>query len=90
MLYEVITPLNANGLNEYTHDGQVVVYQGPDIEHFGKEIFIGCNQNQIVITDVTNKANPVELSRLSYPNVGYTHQGWFTEDMKYFILGDEA
>jgi len=84
-----LAPLNANSLSEYTHDGQVVVYQGPDIEHFGKEIFIGCNRNQIVITDVTNKANPVELSRLSYSSVGYTHQGWFTEDMKYFIVGDE-
>ncbi len=85
-----LAPLDAQGLSEYTHDAQVVVYHGPDIEHFGKEIFIGCNENQIVITDVTSKANPVELSRLSYNNVGYTHQGWLTEDMKYFILGDEV
>jgi len=84
-----LNPLSANGLDEYTHDAQVVVYQGPDLEHFGKEIFIGCNEDEIVITDVTNKANPVELSRISYNNVGYTHQGWLTEDMTYFILGDE-
>lgn len=84
-----LNPLDANGLTEYTHDAQVVVYHGPDTEHDGKEIFIGCNEDKIVITDVTNKANPVELSRISYNNVGYTHQGWLTEDMKYFILGDE-
>lgn len=85
-----LAPLNANGLEEYSHDAQVVVYNGPDIEHNGKEIFIGCNENQIVITDVTNKANPIELSRISYNNVGYTHQGWLTEDMAYFLLGDET
>jgi len=84
-----LNPLDANGLSEYTHDAQVVVYHGPDSEHIGKEIFIGSNEDEIVITDVTNKANPVELSRLSYSNVGYTHQGWLTEDMRYFILGDE-
>lgn len=84
-----LSPLYARGLSEYTHDAQVVVYKGPDIEHIGKEIFIGSNQNVIVIVDVTNKANPVELSRISYNNIGYTHQGWLTEDMEYFILGDE-
>ena len=24
-----------------------------------------------------------------YENVHYTHQGWLTEDHKYFIVGDE-
>ena len=85
-----LNPLSANGLLEYSHDAQVVVYNGPDLEHSGKEIFIGCNENQIVITDVTNKANPIELSRISYNNAGYVHQGWLTEDMAYFLLGDET
>ena len=29
------------------------------------------------------------ISSISYENVSYTHQGWFTEDYKYFIVGDE-
>lgn len=73
----------------YTHDAQVVTYNGPDTDHTGKEILIGSNANDVLILDVTDKSNPIKITSFSYPNVGYTHQGWFTEDQKYFILGDE-
>lgn len=77
------------GTDNYSHDAQVVTYSGPDSDYTGKEILIGSNENQISIVDVTDKANPVGISTISYSDVGYTHQGWFTTDMKYFILGDE-
>ena len=77
------------GLEGYSHDAQIVTYTGPDSDYTGKEIFIGSNENKIAIVDVTDKANPTTISTLTYNNVGYTHQGWFTEDYKYFILGDE-
>lgn len=77
------------GVNGYTHDAQVVTYNGPDPDYAGREIFIGANENQVVLVDVTDKANPIPISTLTYPNLGYTHQGWFTEDQQYFILGDE-
>ena len=73
----------------YSHDAQVVTYNGPDSDYTGKEILIGSNENEIVIADVTDKSNPTIISTISYNNVRYAHQGWFTEDMKYFILGDE-
>ncbi|MFD2725005.1 choice-of-anchor B family protein [Hyunsoonleella rubra] len=82
-------PMDAGGFSGYAHDAQVVLYNGPDTAHIGKEILIGSNEDEVVIVDVTSKSNPVLLSRISYSNVGYTHQGWFTEDMRYFILGDE-
>ena len=31
----------------------------------------------------------MSLSAASYPNVGYSHQGWVTEDQRYFYLNDE-
>ena len=74
----------------YTHDVQCVIYQGPDAEHQGKEICIGSNENAISIADVSDKSNPVALSVATYPNVGYTHQGWLTEDHRHFFLDDEA
>ena len=73
----------------YSHDGQVVTYTGPDTDYTGKEIFIGSNENEVTIVDVTYKAAPKRISKLSYPNFRYAHQGWFTEDQKYFLLGDE-
>ena len=41
------------------------------------------------IADVTDKKAPKALSRAGYPKVGYTHQGWFTDDHKYFYVDDE-
>ena len=84
-------PVSEGGYGEdsYSHDAQVVTYNGPDNDYTGKEILIGSNENEIAIVDVTDKANPQRISTVSYSNVGYTHQGWFTEDHRYFIVGDE-
>lgn len=84
-------PIAAGGYanDSYSHDAQVVTYNGPDSDHTGKEILIGSNENEVVIVDVTDKDNPTQISTIDYSNIGYTHQGWFTEDMTYFILGDE-
>ena len=73
----------------YSHDAQVITYTGPDTDYTDKEILIGSNENEIVIADVTDKTNPLVISTISYANVKYAHQGWFTENLKYFILGDE-
>ena len=84
-------PMSAGGYgsDSYSHDAQVVTYNGPDTDYSGSEILIGSNEDEIVIVDVTDKNNPVNISKVSYSNIGFTHQGWFTEDQKYFILGDE-
>ena len=78
------------GLDGYTHDAQVVTYNGPDTDYAGREIFVGSNEDRIAIVDVTDKSNPIGIETIDYPNVGYTHQGWFTEDQRFFILGDET
>lgn len=84
-------PVAAGGfaMDDYSHDAQVVTYNGPDTEHVGKEILIGSNASIVSIVDISDKSNPVSISTTSYGQVGYTHQGWFTEDQSHFILGDE-
>ncbi|MEZ5320190.1 MAG: choice-of-anchor B family protein [Vicinamibacterales bacterium] len=74
----------------YSHDAQCVTYKGPDARYKGHEICIGSNERQISIADVTDKKNPKALSRAGYPNVSYAHQGWFTDDHKYFFMNDEG
>ena len=74
----------------YTHDAQCVVYQGPDTTHQGKETCLNSNEDTLTIVDVTNKSNPVQLSRTDYSDAQYTHQGWLTEDQTHFLLDDEA
>ncbi|PKA82768.1 choice-of-anchor B domain-containing protein [Ulvibacter sp. MAR_2010_11] len=87
-----LAPIPAGGYSAggYTHDAQVIVYDGPDTEHVGKEILFGSNETHVAIVDVTNKANPQLIANIAYPSVGYTHQGWLTDDRNYFLLGDEG
>jgi len=84
-------PISEGGFAEggYSHDAQVVNYSGPDVDYTGKEILVGSNETEIVIADVSDKANPITISTIAYSNIGYTHQGWFTEDLIHFIVGDE-
>jgi choice-of-anchor B domain-containing protein len=86
-----LTPIAAGGYSGggYTHDAQVVTYNGPDADYTGREIYIGSNTSVVVIVDVTDKANPTPISTMSYSSTSYTHQGWLTEDHSYFLLGDE-
>ncbi|TAI47459.1 choice-of-anchor B family protein [Flagellimonas allohymeniacidonis] len=85
------TPVLAGGYgaNGYSHDAQVITYNGPDADYTGREIFVGANEDQIAIVDITDKNSPAEIETLTYDRIGYTHQGWFTDDQRYFILGDE-
>ncbi|RKT55250.1 choice-of-anchor B family protein [Saccharothrix australiensis] len=73
----------------YTHDTQCVVYRGPDAAYRGKEICFNSNEDTLTIVDVTNKAAPVQIARKGYSGAQYSHQGWLTEDQRYFLLDDE-
>ena len=96
---DIKSPLNPSivggySFSSYTHDAQVVKYHGPDTRFKEKEILFGSNSiggenNQLIILDVTDKKNPELISSIEYSNAGYTHQGWISDDHKYFFLGDE-
>ena len=73
-----------------SHDAMCIVYNGPDEDYADREICFGSNGSAISISDVTDKSNPVAISLATYPNVAYVHQGWITDDHRYFYLGDEG
>lgn len=72
-----------------THDAQCVVYRGPDSDYQGREICLNSNGSAFIIADVTDKETPKTVSVTTYPNLAYTHQGWLSEDQKYFYMNDE-
>lgn len=74
----------------YTHDAQCVNYTGPDPDYQGREICFNSNEDTLTIVNVSNKAAPVQVSRTGYLGSSYTHQGWLTEDQRYFLLDDEG
>jgi choice-of-anchor B domain-containing protein len=73
----------------YTHDAQCVVYQGPDTPWVGRALCFGSNETALSIADVTDPANPVPIANASYPSVAYSHQGWLSEDHRWFYMNDE-
>ena len=76
----------------YVHDVQCVVYNGPDTEHIGKEICVGSNETNVWVADLSTKSDDSSGAKTiglgSYDDY-YTHQGWLTEDHRYFIQNDE-
>jgi choice-of-anchor B domain-containing protein len=73
-----------------THDTQCVIYQGPDANHVNREICVSSNKDHVEIVDVTDKAAPMSISSIDYPQRSFVHQGWLTEDHRFFLLGDEG
>lgn len=75
--------------NNYVHDVECVIYDGPDRDYSGREICFGSNENVVAIYDVTDKKRPRVISQTTYPTASYTHQGALTADRRWFLFGDE-
>ena len=74
----------------YTHETQCVVYDGPDTFYQGREICFNSNEDTLTVVDATDKVEQVQLSRTGYGGSAYTHQGWLTEDQRFFLVNDEG
>ncbi|OUU17563.1 MAG: hypothetical protein CBC05_04350 [Crocinitomicaceae bacterium TMED45] len=93
-ILDISDPLNPTLIGDYagdgyTHDAQVVSYIGPDGNYQGKEIAFCCNENTVTIVDVTDPTDATMISSVGYAGSSYTHQGWLTEDHRYFMSNDE-
>jgi len=91
---DVNDPLNpeiAGGFSAdgYTHDAQVLIYNGPDADYAGHEIAFACNEDEVSIIDVTDKTDMFLISSIQYPFTEYMHQGWVSDDLHFFIANDE-
>jgi choice-of-anchor B domain-containing protein len=89
-------PVYAGGVatGSYTHETQVVTYAGPDADYQGRQVAFNSNGvvgqgDRLAILDVTDKARINQLSSRTYAEAGYIHQGWLTEDHRYFFQNDE-
>jgi hypothetical protein len=79
---------------KYVHDAQVWTYtNGP---FAGRQIAFCCagfngggTNTGLTVVDVTDKANMVVLDESFWPNAGYSHQCWMSEDNRYLYLNDE-
>ncbi len=74
--------------NDRCHDLHIVTYDSGI--YAGREIaFCFAEGTGFYVVDVSDKLNMFQISKRTYPNVTYCHQGWTTEDRKHLIFGDE-
>ena len=71
------------------HDAQCVSYLGPDADYLNSEICANSAKDRVEIVDVTGKPSPVTISEEIYPQLGFVHQAWLTEDHRFLLVGDE-
>ena len=67
-----------------------MIYEGPDTFYRDREICLNSNEDTLTIVDATDKLEQVQLSRTGYDGSAYTHQGWLTEDQRFFLVNDEG
>ncbi|TDZ68466.1 hypothetical protein CTRI78_v002114 [Colletotrichum trifolii] len=75
----------------YVHDAQCIVYRGPDLKYWGRDICYGYNEDTLTVYDVTSKNTTSIISRTTYDGATYTHQGWVFDPnwQDFLVLDDE-
>jgi len=89
-----LSPVIAGGYSDdgYTHEAQVVTYNGPDPDYIGRTIvfcYNGNNPATLTIVDATDPLDVTTVSITPYPQSRYCHQGWLTPDGKHLLMDDE-
>lgn len=92
VIFSLADPSNPQLIGQYSdtyvHDADVVTL--PDGPLAGQEIaFCFVGSRGVDIVNVTDAAVPQRLSRTSYPNLAYSHQGWYDETRKLVFQNDE-
>ena len=74
----------------YVHNAQCVIDEDPTKKYRNREVCFNFNEDTLTIMDVTDKKNPVVISRTEHEGNAYSHQGWLVDDsMEYLLLDDE-
>ncbi len=82
-VYSLEDPINPEFLYEYNttvHDAYVR----------NDTAYLNCEGNGLFVLDFSNPTNPETIGALTqYPDQGYNHAGWLTDDGQHYFLTDE-
>ena len=81
-------PVGAYRKDGYIHDTQVVEYKGPDRKWSGKTIAFNSAADSFSIVSLESKKKPFRISASAYADAGFIHQGWLSEDHRFFFAND--
>jgi choice-of-anchor B domain-containing protein len=88
---------NSSGVrSDYTHDATSLTINDTraqtdcvQADNSDCLVVLDFNEDSLRIWDHTDKNQAIELGSSSYPNVEYTHSGWYSEDKQFVIVHDE-
>ena len=84
-IYSLADPLAPLFLADWNGAGHV-----HDAYVINDTAFLNCGYDGLHIVDFTNPTMPVKLDEMkSYPQQGYNHSGWLSEDRSIYIFTDE-
>ena len=98
LAFDISNPVNPVPLggyyNSYAHDIWAGVLRGSRARVCPTgsdpcEIVVNWAGDAIRILDASIKSNPLLISRLIYPGLGYAHSGWISKDGNYLFSMDE-
>ncbi len=69
-------------------DSYCAIYRGEDEEYRGREVCVIASDDDLIVADVTDKANPDVLATLAYANIARSHNAWFSPSHNYFVTVD--
>jgi len=93
VVLDVTDPINPTQIGAwnffYAHD----FYMGDhwaDPAYDGTDIGLAfCGGNNMSVIDFSDKTNPQTIDNYTYPNIGYVHSGWVSQDGRYVFVCDE-
>ena len=89
-VYDISDPVNPTFIDKYFVFGGLVAGHVHDAYVRDGIAYLNCGNDGFAIVDFTDPTDPVTLGTLTdYPDAGYNHSGWLTDDGNYYYMADE-
>lgn len=92
-VFDISDPENPTEINSYNSFGDFQVGQVHDLYVRNDTAYLNCGPSGFAIVDFSDMTNPQPIATLSpqdYPQSGYNHSGWLSEDGNYYYMADET
>jgi len=91
VVFSLADPANPTMIDWYNSIQGQTIGSAHDIYVRDAIAYINCGGNGFVVANFSDPANPTLLGTMtSYPQQGYNHSGWLSEDGNYYYLADET
>jgi len=91
--FDLSDPLNPSIIKSYNRIDGYLINHMHDAYVVNDTAYLNCGPSGLVIADFSDVENPINLATLEtfeYPQSGYNHSGWLSQDRKTYVMADET